>query len=125
MFALGTFAAALNCASALDFQKHWTIPLLQNPLNADADDAPTPGAANLDKKPLVDSEALQAKINQDSLLARAKELYEIAKLSEHEYNHPTRVIGSPGRYKRRRYHHYSRLINTACSQLSARAHQSS
>ena len=47
-------------------------------------------------KPVVDSEALQASINGDKLLARAKELYEIAKLSEDEYNHPTRVIGSQG-----------------------------
>ncbi|KAK4135740.1 Zn-dependent exopeptidase [Trichocladium antarcticum] len=47
-------------------------------------------------KPLVDSEALQASISGDKLLARAEELYEIAKLGEDEYNHPTRVIGSEG-----------------------------
>jgi len=47
-------------------------------------------------KPLVDSEKLQESITQESLLARAKELYEIAKLGEDEYNHPTRVIGSKG-----------------------------
>lgn len=48
------------------------------------------------KKPLVDTEALQDAISADNLLARAKELYEIAKLGEEEYNHPTRVIGSDG-----------------------------
>jgi aminopeptidase Y len=48
------------------------------------------------ERPLVDSEALQATISSKNLLARAKELYNIAKLSEGEYNHPTRVIGSAG-----------------------------
>lgn len=47
-------------------------------------------------KPLVDSEALQAAIKAESLLARAEDLYKIAKLGENEYNHPTRVIGSAG-----------------------------
>ncbi|KAL2760355.1 hypothetical protein ACRALDRAFT_1026055 [Sodiomyces alcalophilus JCM 7366] len=49
-----------------------------------------------DKKPLVESEALQKLIKADNLLARAEHLYEIAKLGEPEYNHPTRVIGSEG-----------------------------
>lgn len=49
-----------------------------------------------EKKPLVDSEALQKLIKADNLLARAEHLYEIAKLGEPEYNHPTRVIGSEG-----------------------------
>ena len=96
-FVLGTFVAALSCASALDFQKFLTAPLSQTPLSADTEVPPLLGAGNIDKKPLVDSEELQAKINKDNLLARAKELYEIAKLSEDEYNHPTRVIGSPGK----------------------------
>lgn len=48
-------------------------------------------------KPLIDTEALQDAIKAENLLARAKELYKIAKLSEPEYNHPTRVIGSDGR----------------------------
>jgi aminopeptidase Y len=47
-------------------------------------------------KPLVDSEALQAAIKVENLLARAEDLYKIAKLGEDEYNHPTRVIGSAG-----------------------------
>jgi aminopeptidase Y len=49
-----------------------------------------------DEKPLVDSEALQDLISGDRLMKRAKELFEIAKLGEEEYNHPTRVIGSDG-----------------------------
>ncbi|KAK0747217.1 hypothetical protein B0T21DRAFT_353897 [Apiosordaria backusii] len=47
-------------------------------------------------RPLVDSEALQDTIKADNLLARAKHLYKIAKLSEDKYGRPTRVIGSPG-----------------------------
>ncbi|RYP79077.1 hypothetical protein DL771_000055 [Monosporascus sp. 5C6A] len=83
MHVLGTVTAAFGCASALQFQK---------PLVTQED---LPSAGNLDR-PLVDSEELQAKITKDKLLVRAKELYEIAKLSEDEYNHPTRVIGSHG-----------------------------
>ncbi|PVI05535.1 aminopeptidase-like protein Y [Periconia macrospinosa] len=49
-----------------------------------------------DKKPLVESPALQDLISADRLEVRAKRLYDIAKLGEHEYNHPTRVIGSAG-----------------------------
>ncbi|KAK2025456.1 peptidase family M28 [Colletotrichum zoysiae] len=48
------------------------------------------------KKPLVETKALQDTISADNLLSRAKELYEVAKLGEEEYNHPTRVIGSDG-----------------------------
>lgn len=47
-------------------------------------------------KPLIDTESLQAHINSDSLLARAKALFKIAELGTKEYNHPTRVIGSEG-----------------------------
>src|ERR1700729_1839698 len=46
--------------------------------------------------PLVDSEALQSEVAGKNLLKRAKELYAIAQLSENEFNHPTRVIGSAG-----------------------------
>ncbi|KAK4208198.1 peptidase family M28 [Rhypophila decipiens] len=48
------------------------------------------------EKKAIDSEALQGTIKVENLLARAKQLYEIAKLGEDEYNHPTRVIGSKG-----------------------------
>ncbi|RYP68554.1 hypothetical protein DL770_008419 [Monosporascus sp. CRB-9-2] len=84
MHVLGAVTAAFGCVSALQFQK----PLVTQ------EDLPSAGKT-LDR-PLVDSEELQAKITKDNLLARAKELYEIAKLSEDEYNHPTRVIGSHG-----------------------------
>ena len=47
-------------------------------------------------KPLVNSTELQDTISADRLMARAKQMYEIAKLGEEEYNHPTRVIGSAG-----------------------------
>ena len=48
-------------------------------------------------KPLVNSTELQDLISGDRLMIRANKLYEIAKLGEEEYNHPTRVIGSAGR----------------------------
>lgn len=48
------------------------------------------------RKPLVDSEELQSKIDGDNLFTRAKDLYKFAELSWHEYNRPTRVIGSAG-----------------------------
>lgn len=49
-----------------------------------------------DSKKLVSSHALQDDISTENLLERAKALFEIAKLGEKEYNHPTRVIGSDG-----------------------------
>jgi hypothetical protein len=51
-------------------------------------------------KPMINSTELQDLISGDRLLARAKKLYEIAKLGEDEYNHPTRVIGSAGTSER-------------------------
>lgn len=48
-------------------------------------------------KPIVNSTELQDLISGDRLMIRAKKLFEIAKLGEEEYNHPTRVIGSAGR----------------------------
>jgi aminopeptidase Y len=53
-------------------------------------------AAIASSSKLVDSEALQAKIDGKNLLARAEDLYKLAELSFHDYNHPTRVIGSAG-----------------------------
>jgi aminopeptidase Y len=49
-----------------------------------------------EKLHVVDSEALQSKIHAKNLLARAEDLYKLAELSFHDYNHPTRVIGSAG-----------------------------
>lgn len=44
---------------------------------------------------LVD-DSLQDRVSIENLQKRAEALYEIAKLSVDEYNHPTRVIGSRG-----------------------------
>jgi aminopeptidase Y len=69
------------------------VSSLQIPLESDQVPLGAPAAL---KRKLVSTEALQASIKSDNLLARAKELYEVAKLGEEEYNHPTRVIGSDG-----------------------------
>lgn len=69
---------------------------LQVPLLSSANQAPlghTEGS-----KPLVNTTELQDLISGDRLMVRAKKLFEIAKLGEEEYNHPTRVIGSDGRW---------------------------
>lgn len=76
--------AALTCATALQ------VPLL----------SPHTNAARLGhpdgSKPVINSTELQDLISGDRLMVRAKKLFEIAKLGEEEYNHPTRVIGSAG-----------------------------
>ncbi|KAI2780652.1 Zn-dependent exopeptidase [Daldinia loculata] len=75
--------AVLGTATASDFQ----IPLVsQKPLEA----------GNALVKPLVNTEDLQASIKIENLVERAKSLYGLAELSEPEYGHPTRVIGSEG-----------------------------
>lgn len=68
-------------------------PQLQQPLLDDAQQA----ALTLGDRPLVASKALQDSISIDRLLKGAQDLYDIANLSSHEYNRPTRVIGSEGR----------------------------
>lgn len=76
---------ALGAVIASDLQK----PLIsqQRPVIAD----------NGFAKSLVDTDKLQDSIKIDNLLDRAKDLFEIARLSEPEFGHPTRVIGSKGR----------------------------
>lgn len=74
-------SAGVAAAAALDAQ----IPLNQDSINV-----------GLSKAKLVDSQALQDTIKAENLRKRAEKLYEIAKLSEDQYNHPTRVIGSAG-----------------------------
>lgn len=49
-----------------------------------------------DRKGLVSSSAIQDDISKTALFKRAEDLFDIARLSEDEYNHPTRVIGSKG-----------------------------
>ncbi|KAI0025415.1 Zn-dependent exopeptidase [Xylariomycetidae sp. FL0641] len=66
---------------------------LQKPLSPNVGEA---GVSSIHGKPLVNSKDLEASIKTDSLRAHANTLYDIAKYSEHEYNHPTRVIGSDG-----------------------------
>ncbi|KAI0882834.1 Zn-dependent exopeptidase [Annulohypoxylon maeteangense] len=75
---------ALGAVTASEVQ----IPLIsqQSPLVADKTFA----------KSLVDTDKLQDSIKIDNLLDRANDLFEIAKLSEPEFGHPTRVIGSKG-----------------------------
>ncbi|KAI2462948.1 Zn-dependent exopeptidase [Annulohypoxylon bovei var. microspora] len=75
---------ALGAVTASELQ----MPLIsqQSPLNAD----------NTFAKSLVDTDKLQDSIKVDNLINRAKDLYEIAWLSEPEFGHPTRVIGSKG-----------------------------
>ena len=86
MLKLAVFAAlAISGASAFR-------PLITDEINSQA---PLTGD---NKKLLVDSVSLQDAIEAQSLLSRAKKLYEIAKLGEPEYNHPTRVIGSQGAF---------------------------
>lgn len=76
-------AALLSCVSVFAEQQ----PLIQT------QDQESYLAAN---RAIVDSEALQSKISGENLLGRAKDLYKLAELSYHDYNHPTRVIGSAG-----------------------------
>ncbi|OTB15905.1 hypothetical protein K445DRAFT_317533 [Daldinia sp. EC12] len=75
--------AVLGTATASELQ----IPLVaQKPLEA----------GNTLIKPLVNTKDLQASIKIENLVERAKSLYSYAELSEPEYGHPTRVIGSEG-----------------------------
>ncbi|KAK8117935.1 uncharacterized protein PG998_006216 [Apiospora kogelbergensis] len=67
---------------------------IQQPMSSG--DSPMTPVGQASKRPLVSSKALQDSIKGEHLLRRAKNLYEIAKLGEDEYNHPTRVIGSDG-----------------------------
>ncbi|KAK6463552.1 aminopeptidase yscIII transferrin receptor [Scheffersomyces coipomensis] len=48
--------------------------------------------------PLVETEALQALINEPGLKSRAHSLFDIAQRSVKKYGHPTRVIGSKGHW---------------------------
>ncbi len=68
---------------------------LQRPLLSPSEDVLETDQART--KPLIDTELLQAQISIESLLARAEALYDIAKSSEEQFGHPTRVIGSEGK----------------------------
>jgi aminopeptidase Y len=73
-----------------------SVTALQIPLLSSSNQAPLGHPHGT--KPLVNSTELQDLISGDRLMARAKKMYEIAKLGEEEYNHPTRVIGSAGTF---------------------------
>ncbi|KAG8424341.1 Aminopeptidase Y [Metarhizium acridum] len=66
---------------------------LQLPLQRPIKNNPHP---SFHARPLVSSDTLQDSIDKDRLWERAEDLYALAKKSEDEFNHPTRVIGSPG-----------------------------
>jgi hypothetical protein len=67
--------------------------IIQHPLQENS------GQADINNKPLISSGALESHITSENLLKRAKQLYKIAELGAEEYNHPTRVIGSKGRFQ--------------------------
>ncbi|KAL3425964.1 peptidase family M28 [Phlyctema vagabunda] len=81
MHPLLAIAAASSLAGVLAIQ----LPLIE-----------THQAPISTSKSLVSSSAIQDDISEENLLKRAEHLFEIAKLGEDEYNHPTRVIGSEG-----------------------------
>jgi hypothetical protein len=97
-FTLLLSAAALSHAALLPFKQE-SNNRLQRPLLEDS--APASEAIKQDVKhglPLIDSEKLQSDISADALLASAEQLFKIAEYSLPEYNHPTRVIGSAGKF---------------------------
>jgi len=79
-------AAAAPLAVAATVQQ----PLIELPSAADST------AIQYPKKPLVSSEQYQSDVSSKNLFRRAQKLFQIAEKSEHDYGHPTRVIGSPG-----------------------------
>lgn len=68
----------------------------QVPLQEDVPSHPV--IESVSKKPTINSTRLQEDIKVENLLARAKHLSKIADLGIPEYNHPTRVIGSEGKF---------------------------
>lgn len=93
LLSCASLTAALAGASVLNQQQQ--LPL-QLELSASS------SSVEASKKPIVDSEELQASIKSKNLYKRAERLYEIAKLGQDEFNHPTRVIGSDGMYAMKR-----------------------
>ncbi|KAI1371709.1 Zn-dependent exopeptidase [Hypoxylon crocopeplum] len=77
--------AVLGAATAFELQ----VPLI-SPQQRQSE------AGNSLVKPLIDTDKLQDSIKIENLLNRAKDLYGLAELSEPEFGHPTRVIGSAG-----------------------------
>lgn len=94
--ALSGSASALQIPLQLPFNgvPSWTSPWSSAPK---ADHAPVHGDSS--KLPLIDSETLQDRITAEALEQRAQVLYDIAKKGTEEYGHPTRVIGSEGKWR--------------------------
>lgn len=67
--------------------------IVELPLSGSSSDDGAAGGS----RPLIDTKALQDLIKPDALMKRAEKLYAIAKMSEDQFNHPTRVIGSHGK----------------------------
>ncbi|KAG2732969.1 hypothetical protein G9P44_003959 [Scheffersomyces stipitis] len=61
-------------------------------------DAPEFSKQDFDALPEIDTEQLQALINEAGLKSRAETLFSIAERSKADYGHPTRVIGSAGHW---------------------------
>ncbi|RAL60629.1 hypothetical protein DID88_009947 [Monilinia fructigena] len=69
-----------------------TGSIIQQPLKEQSSQS----LINTKTESLVNSTSLQSDIKTHNLLKRARQLYKIAEEGVHEYNHPTRVIGSQG-----------------------------
>lgn len=90
--ALGGVSSALQ----IPLQVPWFLePPSHKPLSDAGVSRPATDSSKGDL-PLVDSEALQASISAYNLEKRAVALFDIARLGEEDYGHPTRVIGSDG-----------------------------
>lgn len=91
-------SACLVAATALSGVSGLQIPLqLHVPKLTWSPWEPSSSASHdLADLPLIDTKVLQDSIKAENLEIKAKDLYQIAKSSEEEYNHPTRVIGSQG-----------------------------
>ena len=90
LLALAAAAQALQ----VPLQQQHIKPIDANPVSSTEVD--NTYEADYSKKSLVDNQTLQDLVDVKNLKKRAEKLYEIAKLSESEFNHPTRVIGSKG-----------------------------
>ncbi|CAG9944055.1 unnamed protein product [Clonostachys rosea f. rosea IK726] len=84
--------AGTSLALQVPLQQPIQLPGLSKPV----DGPPKSVASSFEHLPLIDTDALQAKIKPANLEKRAESLYKIAELGEEEYGHPTRVIGSEG-----------------------------
>ncbi|KAK3985832.1 hypothetical protein QBC44DRAFT_249512 [Cladorrhinum sp. PSN332] len=130
----GLKSIALNGLVALSGVSAFAV---QKPLNHDLDfdndhsQLPYPPYPDVNKLPLVETEALQDKITGERLLKRAKHLFRIARRSEEEHGRPTRVIGSVGHSSTIAYiyaslqsfRHYYKMSSQPFSAVSGSVHE--